>query len=156
MIEIDVPGRQVYRLEHLVMDLNGTIAVDGSIVEGVPERLALLRRSLNIVVVTADTRGIAQDLEKTIGFKTHRVERGDEKAQKGSLVQQLGKDITVSVGNGSNDSLMLKTAILGICVLGDEGASAEAIASCDVLAPSISSALDLLLKPDRLIATIRR
>jgi P-type E1-E2 ATPase len=156
LIEIDVPGQRVYRLEHLVLDLNGTIALDGSIIEGVPERLDLLRKLVNIIVVTADTRGRAQELGQRIGVKIHKVDALDEKAQKRKLVQRLGNEITVSLGNGSNDSGMLKESTLGICVLGAEGTSAEAMASCDVLAPDINAALDLLIKPDRLVATLRK
>ena len=51
---------------------------------------------------------------------------------------------------------MLKEAALGICVLGGEGASREAIANADLVALHINDALDLLLKPDRLVATLRR
>ena len=151
-----MPGRRIYRLEHLVLDLNGTIALDGSIIEGVPERLNLLRRSLNIIIVTADTRGTAQELGQRIGVKIHKVDPVDEKAQKSKLVHRPGNEITAPSGNGSNDSWMLKESILGICVLGAEGAYAEAITSCDVLVPNINAALDLIIRPDRLIATLRK
>ncbi|MFO7774068.1 MAG: ATPase P [Dehalococcoidia bacterium] len=156
MIEIDVPGQRVYRLEHLVLDLNGTIALDGSIIKGVPERLDLLRRSLNIIVVTADTRGSTRKLRKGLQVNIHQVSPGDEQLQKLKFVQQLGSNTTVVLGNGSNDASMLKESILGICVLGAEGASAEAIASCDVLVADINAGLDLLIKPIRLIATLRK
>jgi soluble P-type ATPase len=72
------------------------------------------------------------------------------------LVEQLGSDITISLGNGSYDSWMLKESVLGICVLGAEGTSTEAIVNCDLLAPNINVALDLLTKPNRLIATLRK
>jgi soluble P-type ATPase len=57
MIEIEVPGRTTYRLHHLVLDVNGTVAVDGRLVEGVARRLAELHRSLEVHMLTADTRG---------------------------------------------------------------------------------------------------
>lgn len=45
MVEIEVPGRTAYRLQHLVLDVNGTVAVDGRLVEGVARKLpAPLRR----------------------------------------------------------------------------------------------------------------
>jgi len=156
LIEIGIPGQRAYRFEHLVLDLNGTISLDGDIIEGVPGRLDLLRRLVNIFIITADTRGRAQELGKGLRVKIHKVDPGDEQAQKLKLVQQLGSETTVSVGNGSNDASMLKESILGICVLGPEGTSSEAIASCDLVVSDINAALDLLLKPDRLIATLRR
>jgi soluble P-type ATPase len=78
LLEIDVHSRSIYKLEHLVLDLNGTIALDGSIIEGIPEKLDLLRKSINITVVTADTRGTAQhDLGQRIGVKIHKVYSDD-------------------------------------------------------------------------------
>jgi len=40
VIEIKVPGRGTYRLKHLVLDVNGTITLDGQLVEGVAQGLA--------------------------------------------------------------------------------------------------------------------
>lgn len=156
MIEITISGRGQYKFEHLVLDLNGTIALDGKIIEGVPGRLELLRELVDVVIVTSDTRGTAQELEKSLQVKIYKVDSGDEQAKKLNLVQQLGRDTTVSIGNGSNDASMLKESILGICVLGPEGTSSEAIMNCDLVISNINAALDLLLKPERLIATLRK
>ena len=156
MIEIDIPGQRTYRFEYLVFDLNGTLSLDGNIIEGVRERLDLLRGMVDILIVTADTRGRAQELEQSLQVKIHKVDPGDEQAQKLKLVQQLGNETTVSIGNGSNDASILKESILGICVLGPEGTSSEAIANCDLVISDINAALDLLLKPERLIATLRK
>jgi hypothetical protein len=41
MIEIEIPGRGTYRLRYLVLDVNGTIAVAGQLVEGVAGRVAV-------------------------------------------------------------------------------------------------------------------
>ena len=35
MIEIDIPGYKTLHLEHLVLDYNGTLAVDGVLIDGV-------------------------------------------------------------------------------------------------------------------------
>jgi len=156
LIEIDIPGKGVYRFEHLVLDLNGTISLDGAVIEGVPERLELLRRLVDIVIVTADTRGKAQELGEDLRVKIHILHPGDEQEQKFRLVRQLGSEVTVSMGNGSNDVSMLKESGLGICILGPEGASSETMANCDLVISDINAALDLLLKPGRLIATLRR
>ena len=34
MIRIDVPGREIIEIEHVVLDYNGTIALDGQLIEG--------------------------------------------------------------------------------------------------------------------------
>lgn len=111
---------------------------------------------MEILIITADTHGKAQELAAILKVKMHKISAGDERTQKLKLVQQLGAENTVSIGNGANDVSMLKAAGLGICVLGNEGTSAEAMAACDVVAPDINAALDLLIKPNRLIATLRK
>lgn len=61
----------------------------------------------------------------------------------------------VAVGNGMNDRLMLRTAALGILVLGNEGTSVQALSSADIVVKDILDGLDLLLNPKRIIATLR-
>jgi soluble P-type ATPase len=51
---------------------------------------------------------------------------------------------------------MLRAAALGIAVLAGEGLAVEALLAADVLALGPSDALDLLLNPRRLAATLRR
>jgi soluble P-type ATPase len=68
----------------------------------------------------------------------------------------LGIEVVAAVGNGTNDVPMLKVATLGIAVIGAEGTSGEAIRAATVVARDINVAIDMLLKPQRLIATLRR
>ncbi len=156
MIEINIPGRGSYTFQHLVLDLNGTVALDGEIIEGVEERLQVLGGQLDITVVTADTYGSAQRLGEALKIIVYKIDSGKEDAQKLALVQHMGKEGTICIGNGSNDVSMLKEAALGICIAGQEGASIEATANADLLITDINSALDLLLKPNRLVATLRK
>jgi soluble P-type ATPase len=51
---------------------------------------------------------------------------------------------------------MLKNAILGIAVIGDEGCSTTTLLQSDITTNSIEDALMLLLNEKRLIATLRR
>lgn len=139
-----------------MLDLNGTIAVDGEIIEGVEGRLHQISRLVNISIVTADTHGSAQRLEEGLDINISRIEPGREDAQKLALVEQLGKENTICIGNGSNDVSMLRESALGICVVGREGLSFEATMSSDLMVLDINDALDLLLKPDRLVATLRK
>ena len=155
MIEFDIPGRRYYRLEHLALDLNGTLTFDGKIIPGTAERLGKLQSVINIMIVTADTYGKANELGKNLGIPVHKLEPGNEAVQKSDFVRNLGSDKVVSIGNGANDSLMLKESALGICVLGTEGTSAGALSNSDLVAQDISIALDLLINPKRLIATLR-
>ena len=156
MIGLTIPGRGSYALKHLVLDLNGTIALGGEIIQGVDEKLQVLSGLLSISIVTADTHGSAQRLEESLRLTIHKIDTDKEQVQKLKIVQQLGAENTVSIGNGANDVLMLKESALGICVLGQEGASVEAIMNSDLVVPDINAALELLINTDRLIATLRR
>jgi len=156
MIEIEVPGRGTYRLKHLVLDVNGTIAVDGRLVEGVAKRVAGLRRSVEVHMLTADTRGRQQVIDAQLGMQAARITPQDEAAQKASFVRDLGGESVCAVGNGANDAAMLHEAGLAIAVLGEEGLAVETLNAADAVVPSATIALDLLLRPLRLVATLRR
>lgn len=151
-----VPGRGTVSLEHLVLDLNGTLTQDGDLVPEVAERLEALASRLTIHLVTADTRGGAADLAARLGVRLARVEPGQEPQQKRDLVVRLGSERVVAVGNGTNDAGMLREAALGVAVLGGEGLAVEALQAADLLVRDICGALDLLLHPQRLVATWRR
>ena len=155
MIEIQVPGRDVYRLEHIVLDVNGTIAVDGQLIEGVAERLVKLRDSIQVHLLTADTRGRQKAIDAQLGIKAARILPENEAAQKAAFVADLGSEGVCAVGNGAIDAGMLHEARLAIVVLGEEGLAIEALNAADVVVPHISAALDLLFDPLRLMATLR-
>ena len=57
MIQIDIPGRGTIHLEVLVLDYNGTLALDGEMFESVKKNLIYLSTFLEIHVLTADTFG---------------------------------------------------------------------------------------------------
>jgi P-type E1-E2 ATPase len=156
MIQVSIPGWNTFELSQLVLDLNGTIALDGQVLPGVAERLAALSAELPIHLVTADTQGQAAQSAERLGLQLFRIVPGDEASQKLGLVEQLGSAQTVAIGNGANDARMLAAAVLGIAVLGPEGLATIALQSAEVVVGRIEDALDLLLWPQRLIATLRR
>jgi len=155
MIELEIPGYRMVGISHLVLDFNGTLACDGRLIEGVRERVRALSERLEIHVLTADTFGqVGAEIEGmccTLSIIPGRHE-AEAKLQ---YIQKLGIEETVCVGNGRNDRFMLKGAALGIAVIQGEGASTEAILAADVVTSSILDALDLLLHPLRLTATLR-
>ncbi len=156
MLAIKIPGRGLLQIEHLVLDLNGTIALDGDLKEEVRKKIKELTKILNVYVVTAGTHGKLDKLKKALRIEIHKIEPSEEAEQKQRFVKELGAQETISVGNGSNDTLMLKTSAIGIAVIGGEAASTEAIFSADVVVNNITHALDLFTKPKRLIATLRK
>ena len=156
MIELDIPGRGNYKIEHLVLDVNGTIAKDGRLLDKVAKPLAALKDRLTIHLLTADTYGKQDNIDLMLGTKAVRIQRGEEAKQKGDYVSTLGAEKVIVIGQGANDAEMLKVAAIGIVVLGDEGLSVEALVNADVLMHSIYDAINLIEFPTRLIATLRR
>lgn len=57
MLSIPIPGRSTLQLQHVVLDYNGTIALDGELIPGVEDRLARLAAAVTIHILTADTHG---------------------------------------------------------------------------------------------------
>jgi P-type E1-E2 ATPase len=156
MIELHIPGRGVLTLEHLVCDVNGTLAVDGQLGEGVARCIRNLRDRLQIHLLTADTHGRQAVIDQQLGLTAVRIQPGDEAGQKARYIQDLNAAQVVAIGQGANDAAMLKEAALGICVLSVEGVATEALLSADLVAPSIQAALEILEKPLRIVATLRR
>ena len=155
MIDIAIPGDGNLRLTSLVLDYNGTLACGGKLLDGVAERLIALSRSLSIYVITADTFGTVQAALKGLPCTTRVLPHVGQNHAKMAFVAQLGRAATACIGNGRNDRLMLQAAALGIAVIGPEGAALDAIQAADIVAPNIEAALDLLLNPLRLVATLR-
>ena len=156
MIEIDVPGWGRRQIEHLVMDFNGCLGLDGQLLEGVEDRLPLLSIRCRLHICTADTFKTVK--EQTSRFETalkilHPTSQDQQKAE---VVRKLGPLNCAAIGNGRNDVLMLQEAALGIAVIGAEGMACELVAAADVICCDINDALDLLLAPMRLTATLRR
>lgn len=139
-----------------MLDLNGTLGLDGRLLEGVAERLAALQSRLHPVILTADTHGGAAQVRAELGLEVVVLRPGGQEAvQKLEFVRGLEANHVVAVGNGANDILMLKECAVGICVLGPEGAATQALLEADVVVADVRHALDLLLNPKRLVATLR-
>lgn len=155
MITIVIPGFDTLHLEHLVMDYNGTLAIDGDRIKGTRTRLISLGEKLKIHVITADTFGKAKESMKGIPCTLIILKKNKQQERKSSYIRKLGVKKVVAIGNGMNDALMLKDAALGIAVIQKEGASSRAVIHADILCHSVLEALDLLNNPLRVIATLR-
>jgi P-type E1-E2 ATPase len=155
MIRVDIPGSEPLQLEHLVLDFNGTLACDGTLLAGAREQLERLSHSIEIHVVTGDTFKRAKSELAAVPCRVHVLEPAGQARAKLDYVQRLGAERTAGIGNGRNDALMLQACALGIAVVQAEGAAAPTLAAADVVARDIADALDLLLHPQRLVATLR-
>lgn len=155
MITIEIPGWGNVEVESIVMDLNGTIATDGKIPSKVKEKINALSEKASVYVLTVDTHGTAEEEVKDLNVELVKIPGEESKKGKSEFLKTLLPETTVAIGNGSNDELIFKEAGLGIAVMGDEGISVSAMKHADLVVKDILNALDLFLKPKRLIASLR-
>jgi soluble P-type ATPase len=155
MITIDIPEFKKIEANHLVLDFNGTLAVDGKLIEGTRPLLKSLGHELIIHVLTADTFGTSKNELIDINCKHVILRPSQQDKQKEHYVISLGKEHVIAIGNGVNDRLMLTQAALGIVIIQQEGAFGKLICEADMVCLTILDALTLLLNPLRIIATLR-
>ena len=137
MIKLEIPGEGELILDHLVLDVNGTLAIDGQL-------------------LTADTHGKQAEIDQVLGLKAIRVKSGKEAAQKATFVKEIGPEHAAAIGQGANDAFMLAEARIGICILSKEGTAVNTLLSTDLAVPDTETALNLFLFPKRLIASLRK
>jgi soluble P-type ATPase len=152
MIQIEIPQRGMIELQHAVFDVNGTLAVDGILIPGVADQLKRLASQLAIHILTAGTHGKLAELAQSLGYPLQIISSGADKA---NYIRQLGEANVIAFGNGANDAEMLGLAAIGVAVITTEGVAASALQAADVLTLGPLDAIDLVLKPKRLVATLR-
>ncbi|HEX7395292.1 MAG TPA: hypothetical protein VF313_10230 [Anaerolineaceae bacterium] len=156
MIELYIPERGTLNLEHLVLDVNGTLALDGKLIKGVASLLTRLGKQLEIHLITADTHGQQAVIDRQLSLTAVRLKPGSEAEQKADFVRRLGSERVAAIGQGANDSGMLNAAALGIAILGREGLAVTTLQSADLVLPDILTALELFEKPLRIVASLRK
>ena len=66
----EIPGREPIKIKHVLFDYNGTIAIDGQLIDGVDKIINELAGDIRFHVITADTYGSVEkelaNIEKSI------------------------------------------------------------------------------------------
>jgi soluble P-type ATPase len=152
MLRREIPGAGSFELDHLLLDVNGTLADRARLIDGVEERIARAREELEIHLLSADTLGDLDNTAARPGVEARRVSHGTEKRD---YAQALGAERCAAIGNGVNDVPMLEAVRFGIAVIGPEGAGGRTVAVADAVCGSILDAFDLLLEADTTSSTLR-
>jgi len=157
-ITIDIPGFGKRHIRIVVSDFTGTHSQGGAVPPAVRKRLRQLARLVDLHIITADSFGTAaQELRGITAPYILRSGRHDR--EKARYVRQFNLTHVAAFGNGNNDRLMLKTVKQGgglvIAVDNGEGCALEALLNAHVFIVGAANALDLLLDPLRLKATLR-
>lgn len=153
----NIPNYGKITIENIIFDINGTLQFKGIISDDLILKFKELKKFYNIYLVSSDTRGNLDDIAIKLGVDYIRInskEMSEAEAKNNELLK-LGKDVTVVVGNGNNDALMLKNSILGLIIIGNEGATIKSIINSNVAFPDPLSAIDFLLDEKILIGTLR-
>jgi soluble P-type ATPase len=95
-----------------------------------------------------------QLLEQAVVVDVDQLPPGSQDVAKLRFIERLDATRCAAVGNGRNDRHLLEAAALGVAVLNVEGTASVALLAADVVAPSIGDALDVLLNPLRLVASL--
>lgn len=156
MLEINVPGLDNYNLKYLVLDYNGTVATDGIMTESVKKKLLILSEILEILIITADTNGTAADNIKGLPIELKRFPKGPAATEKVKVIEKLGSENCVFLGNGFNDVEAGKIATLTLGIIGNEGICSKLIDNSDLIFSNIDDALDSLIHTNRIVAGLRK
>lgn len=155
IIKYEIPGRDNIEIQNIVFDYNGTIAIDGKLIDGVKELINKLSQDVNIYVLTADTYGTVKEECKDIEAKVLTFPTENAGQSKREIVMDLGGNNTICLGNGFNDIPMFEESILSIAIIEGEGAAGKLLAKTDIVARSIIEALGILLNKNMIKATLR-
>lgn len=155
MLDLQIPGFGQLQLQHLLLDYNGTLAIQGRLLEGVAPALTALAKNLKLHIITGDTFGKARDELAGLDCQLTILPAEGQATAKLQYLQRLSPGQTIAIGNGRNDQHMLEYAALSIAVIGPEGAARIAMQSADLVTQNILHALALLEDPRQLSATLR-
>ncbi|CBH22077.1 conserved protein of unknown function [Acetoanaerobium sticklandii] len=156
MVSIDIPGKGKMNIENLVLDFNGTIAYDGNIKNGIREKIQRVHEmGINVYILTADTYHQAAEQCKDMPVTLEIFDVDNAALSKREIVNNIDSKLTMTIGNGNNDVEMFEESILSVAVIGDEGCAVKAIFAADIITNNIDDAIDLLLNPHRIKATLR-
>jgi soluble P-type ATPase len=183
MISIERPGRGNLEIEFILLDFEGTLAIDRRVHPKAKDKVNLLSKRTKIYVFVnlpappfnkcnppttpskrvnspippfnkGGTGGILS--KELIEERLRKVKaeiiflpEGDASGKKLDLLRRLGPARCAAIGNGVADGAMIEEAGIGICVIGKEGSSGQAVKSADLVFTDILDALDFLLKPLR-------
>lgn len=156
MLNFLIPGHDNVKIENILIDFNGTLAVDGILHEGIADKLAELSKIVDITVVSADTNCTIKEQLKNVPIEVRAFDGKNVSEEKKNILRQLNPVRTAVIGNGFNDHKMMREARVAIGVMGEEGIYSSLFSFTDICVSSIHAALDLFLKPNRIIATMRK
>ena len=154
MILIERLGLNPLEIEFVLLDFDGTLAIDRRVHPKVKDKINLLSKRTNIYVLTTQKKELIEERLRKVKAEIIYLAERESARRKLDLLRQLGPNRCVAIGNGTDDAAMIEEAGISICVIGKEGSSGEAMKNADLVFTDILDALDFLSKPLRQKATL--
>lgn len=154
MILIERPGQEALQIDHLLIDFEGTLAMDRRVHPKAKDKINLLSKRLKIYIFAKEEKERVEEVLRRVRAEIVFLNQGDSSKQKLEFLNSLGGFRTAVIGNGVDDLPMLKEAALGMVILGKEGTSGALIQVANLIFTNVIDALDFLLKPLRQRATL--
>jgi len=155
MISVTIPGWGELSIEYLMVDFNGTIALDGKSRKEAMEAIEKISRYVKVIVATADGYDTVDSELRGSDVTVIKVNKNASGSEKARIMKELGPEKTAAIGNGMDEAAMIKEAALGIAVIGGEGCATALLKQADIVVTNITEAFGLILHPERLVATLQ-
>jgi soluble P-type ATPase len=153
-MKYQVTGVGEIEINTIVLDLNGTLAVNGIIPAGVEEKLNKLKElGFEIILFTGNQRGDAQVQCDRLGIDFKQAKTSEEKE---ALFLEYDVETTAAIGNARIDLGKFKHAKVSVATLQAEGIHTGILSEVDVIVPTINDALQFFIDADVFGATMRR
>jgi len=156
MISILRPGQEPLNVDFILIDFDGTLAIDGRVHPKAKDKVNLLAKRAKIYVLAKGEKERVEGVLNKVKTEVVWIPPEGASQAKLDLLRQLGGSRTVAIGNGVEDAPMIEEASLGICMLSQEGTAASTLQKADLVFTSILDALDFLLKPLRQQGTLSK
>ncbi len=156
MILIQRPGQESIEIDYILIDFEGTLALDGRVHPKAKDKINLLSKRTKIYIFAKGEKEKIEETLRRVKAELFFLKEEDSSSKKLDLLLNLGAPRAVVIGNGLDDVPLMEEAGLSMVIIGKEGTSGKLIQTADLVFTNIVDALDFLLKPLRQKATLCR
>jgi soluble P-type ATPase len=153
----NIPNFGKIEIHNILLDLNGTLTNYGNYPNELKKLIDQAKTHFDVYLISANTRGTLDRIANELGIKAiHIPKTKSETKSKLTTLRVLKPEHTIAIGNGNNDMEIITQAVIGIGVIGNEGASIQSLISSDLVVHNIIDAFKIILDGKALIATLRK
>lgn len=152
-MKIKLPGRGLTEIDNIVFDFNGTLAKNSKLTGDAKDLIEKFQSRINIYIATSDIFGNVKDELKDLKVNIIDTKTGAEKL---AFIMKLGYTKTIAVGNGNNDILMLKKAVVGICINGLDGTTPECVSNSNIVINDVKNIVNLLENENLILSILQK